>query len=946
MRRLVLVLVLLVSTNARAADVEAPVAVDSRLRIELFTAEPDLVTPTGIAIDHTGRVLVIESHTHFPPEGYLGPKADRIRAFEDTDGDGRADRVTTFFEGTKATMNLAVYLDGSVYVATRAEIFRLRDIDRDGVAEDRTPIIHLETAGDYPHNGLSGFAFDVAGDVYFGFGENLGADYKLIGADGTTLSGGGEGGNIYRCRSNGNGLSRIATGFWNPFHVCFDTFGRLFAVDNDPDSRPPCRLLHIVPEGDYGYRFRNGRKGLHPFTAWNGELPGTLPMVAGTGEAPSGILAYEGEALPEDYRGCILGTSWGDHRIERFRLQPHGASFRSTAEAVVTGGEDFRPVGIVMADDGSLYVSDWVDKSYQLHGKGRIWRISAIEPPAEPLAADTRAALASADGGLRAAAARALVDNLPTGREFLRRQATEHASARVRAASVQALIAARDDGIDFEQIVGTDPSADVRALVVRDLPICRCESERISFDTQPPLVRAELLRRRESYPGRTERLITALADTDPFIRQAALVGLKRYREIPEALNLSAESPWQRLGLLLLLRSAGAPEGRTRIGAFLADPDPDVRFAAVQWVAEDRLTEHRPAVVATLADGATTRRLFEGCLAALQALDGQPGQPIDEQGAEIYVEQLLLDPATTNRVRRRALRTLPSNHPALTVPYLKGLVAGDDPELAREAVRTLREQSQPDAREVLRAVASGVDQPTPLRAEAIVGLTAVEAADRALLLQLSESDVATLRDEALRSLRGAELDRDERDRLQAVAASQPTAGDLVARVLDPLAPPRTPAASDLDGWLAELEGPADAAAGERIFFQSKAAGCYRCHQVDGRGGRIGPDLTVTPPALSRRRLVDSIINPSREVAPLFVPWAIETTDGRALVGLLASEGLQGEQHYIDPQGNAFMLRPLEIAARQPHTRSLMPDGLEKQLTPQEFRDLLAYLQAPR
>ena len=104
--------------------------------------------------------------------------------------------------------------------------------------------------------------------------------------------------------------------------MAFDAFGRLFAVDNDPDSRPPCRLLHIVDGGDYGYRFRNGRKGLHPFTAWNGELPGTLGMVAGTGEAPCGVVAYESENLSPDYRGTLLVTSWGDHRIEQFRLEP------------------------------------------------------------------------------------------------------------------------------------------------------------------------------------------------------------------------------------------------------------------------------------------------------------------------------------------------------------------------------------------------------------------------------------------------------------------------------------------------------------------------------------------------------------------------------------------------------------------------------------------------
>ncbi len=138
-----------------------------------------------------------------------------------------------------------------------------------------------------------------AGNVYFGLGENLGADYKLIGSDGI------DAGRRRRrrqylslqCRRDEAGARRHRV--LESVSRGFDAFGRLFAVDNDPDSRPPCRLLHIVEGGDYGYRFRNGRKGLHPFTAWNGELPGTLPMVAGTGEAPCGVLAYESDNLPD-----------------------------------------------------------------------------------------------------------------------------------------------------------------------------------------------------------------------------------------------------------------------------------------------------------------------------------------------------------------------------------------------------------------------------------------------------------------------------------------------------------------------------------------------------------------------------------------------------------------------------------------------------------------------
>ena len=363
-----------------------PRSLDSRLAFELIAREPRIVTPTGLAVDSRGRVLIIESHTHFRPKDYVGPPADRIRLFEDADGDGRFERVSTFFEGTKMTMSLAFARDGSLFVATRSALYRLTDRDgdgkADGVSETRlpTPIVRLDTSGDYPHNGLSGFAFDSSDRVYFGLGENLGADYRLIGSDGTTLTGGGEGGNIYQCRPDGSMLVRMATGFWNPFDLAFDRYGHLFAVDNDPDSRPPCRLLHIVEGGDYGYRFRNGRKGVHPFTAWNGELPGTLPMVAGTGEAPCGVLSYEADNLPAEYRGSLLVTSWGDHRIERYRPQPRGASFHATMEPLVVGGEDFRPVGIAVAPDGSLFFSDWVDKSYDLHGMGRIWRLRNAKP--------------------------------------------------------------------------------------------------------------------------------------------------------------------------------------------------------------------------------------------------------------------------------------------------------------------------------------------------------------------------------------------------------------------------------------------------------------------------------------------------------------------------------------------------------------------------------------
>src|SRR5262249_16195026 len=140
---------------ARSSDKKPPQdpqSHDPRLRIDLFATAPDIVHPIGVAFDQRGRLLVIESHTHFRSPNYQGPKHDRVRVVEDTDGDGKADRFTTFFEGTQATMDIAVHPDGSVYLATRNEILRLRDTNGDGKADEQRRIIFLDTKGDYPHN--------------------------------------------------------------------------------------------------------------------------------------------------------------------------------------------------------------------------------------------------------------------------------------------------------------------------------------------------------------------------------------------------------------------------------------------------------------------------------------------------------------------------------------------------------------------------------------------------------------------------------------------------------------------------------------------------------------------------------------------------------------------------------------------------------------------------
>src|SRR4029453_10660038 len=110
------------------------------------------------------------------------------------------------------------------------------------------------------------------------------------------------------------------------------------------------------------------------------ELPGTLPMVAGTGEAPSGIVDASKAKLTSAFDGSlIVAGTWGP-TLERYRLEPRAASWQANREIFAVGDADFRPVSLAAAPDGSIYITDWVKSDYSVHRHGRLWRLTAEKP--------------------------------------------------------------------------------------------------------------------------------------------------------------------------------------------------------------------------------------------------------------------------------------------------------------------------------------------------------------------------------------------------------------------------------------------------------------------------------------------------------------------------------------------------------------------------------------
>ena len=632
-RHLILLLATLAPLHAAPPEV-----IDDRFTLTLFAEAPTIRTPVGCALDNRGRLLVIESHTHFAPDGYDGPKTDRILAFTDTDRDGKADKTEIYWEGGKHLMSIAFdTVAGDCYVASRSRIFRITEGTKPG---EEFVVARLDTTGDYPHNGLCGLSISIQNGgqsdkappakptIHFGLGENLGHPYKLIADDGTTLSGGGEGGNIYRIRGDGTRLTQVATGFWNPFGIC-QARGQLFTVDNDPDSRPPNRLLHVVEGGDYGYQFRYGRPGTHPLQGWDGDFPGTLPMIAGTGEAACSVIPYGDE---------LFVTSWGHHRIEAYQLKTKGASYSATMKTLVRGDKNFRPVGLVANPFGIIYFTDWVDGDYSVHGKGRIWKLTPKEQafPFPPFPVVGTPIWKSDDPFAHAAiAARSMPDRLEdiiANREKSTPQQKSFALSALRSRTPKPSAATLKVALD-------DPSPEVQLAAVR------CISDQKEAELSEALL--ALAPRSVGHP----RLFDAIATT---LKRIAPDAPKLDREsMLLAIAINKYSP--ALERVTALRRIDPDSKQLSLSVYeelIDDPMPSVADAAVWHLTQRKDKDAKPLLEKLAADGHPDAALLVGEPAApathpprdvgawlaLLEISGDPGDP--HAGRRVFFAQHL------------------------------------------------------------------------------------------------------------------------------------------------------------------------------------------------------------------------------------------------------------------------------------------------------------------
>lgn len=854
-------LYLLLATSAFAAD-ERPSELkilQAGVKLSLVAEHPDLSTPTGIDVDEQGRIWIVATHTHFRPDDYVGPEHDEVLVFQDTNGDGMADSRTVFYNATEATMDLELGPDGWVYLAERDRVLRIKDTNGDGKADVEENVLELETEAIYPHNGLEGLAWHPNGDLVFGLGENFSKPWTITGIDGVSITGTGEGG-IFRCRPDGSNLHRIAKGFWNPFGICVRSDGEIFAAENDPGERPPCRLLHIVEGGDYGYQRSYGPEAHHPFVAWNGELRGTLPMIHPSGEAPCGVQPLG--------RGLLV-PSWSDHRIDFFSLRQKGASYAADRIAIVQGSRYFRPSCISKgrSAEGSKqtwYLSDWVDGRYQSHGYGRLWKLE-IDMQRADWIGDMELEPRTAESNI--------VDDLRAGK--------------------------------------------------------------FSSDSMT--------------------LLKSSQHKDPFVARVALLQLAKQTSNWKPTEVTSWSAVDRIQAVLALKTANAsPEPWVK--KFLVDENRDVLFETLRWIADRSLKAYLPDVEKILNRSDLSYSNFEAAIATLNTLNGQSENGL--RNPELLLTRVL-DDQSDPQLRAFALRMLPTQprsaskkgkapvrnfSKGLTLELLQQLLNVNDPELSLEVVQTL--SGNPIvSQKLLREIAIDSTQSPRLRAEAVAGLAAVVEQNAGIFLKLIEDKERVVREEALRGLRSGERSSKQINLLTTLADRYPESSDLFQAILTPttLTTGRPPLKST-DEWhklLDAVKAPADPVTGKRIFHHTRIAQCTNCHRHHGRGNVVGPDLSSVSHGKGKNWLLQSILEPSREMAPEYLPRTVLLTDGTVFTGIRLRSSVKEAMRDTNGQNRTFDRNEIESMVES--TISFMPAGLTNALTVREIRDLLAFLE---
>jgi putative membrane-bound dehydrogenase-like protein len=937
-----------------------------------FAAEPDIQQPIGITTDTRGRLWVSENYTYAERAvNFDDHLRDRIVILEDVDNDGHFDKRTVFWDKAKKLTSVFVGF-GGVYALCPPQLLFIPDRDGDDVP-DGEPEVLLDGWDDAAirHNIVNGLKLGPDGWIY---GRHGILSTSHVGKPGTpadqrTVVNCG----IWRFHPVTRRFEMVAEGTTNPWGHDWDDRGQLFFINTVIGH-----LWHVIPGAYYKRMYgehANARlydlidqtaDHLHWDTkeSWDDirKLGVTLTTSrAGGGHAHSGLMIYQGENWPKEFRDGVFAINFHGRRMNHDWIDREGATFvaKHRPDMISFGDPWFRGIDVLQGPDGGVFVSDWSDigECHDQDGvhrtSGRIYKITygaeALKTPGD-VSKMSNAELVAAQGSRNEWLSRA-------ARQVLQERA---AAGGNMADASKALRGKFDAALDTRKklralwslhVIGREEEAWVRTLLKDSDEFMRscvvqllCESGRASA---PAIAEFKRLAEKEKSGlvlanlASVARLLPDEPRLDILRKINAHAKFAHDPVLPKLIWYALEPAVPRNpggALQIALLSPG--ENIRRFVARRLTEEMGVRPAVVDGLVQV-LGGERPAIQRDLLGGMTdalrgwkkaaapagwekiSPRLLESSDAAVKDLARELSAVFGDGRASEQLKEIAANKKGEFAARRRALQTLVQSRAEGLVPLIRELLPETD--MGAEAVRALAALGDPETPGILIGGYSTF-RSGATKVEAINTLSSRPAFAKALLdaveqKRIGKQDVGATAIRQLRSLNNGEISR-RVDLLWPEMRQLSSEKQSLAAHYRALATPEKIAA-------------ANPSHGRELFNQT----CAPCHTLYGEGGKIGPDLTGSD-RKNLSYLIDNIVDPSAVVPQDYRVTTITLKDGRVINGIVVAK----TPRMITAQtpSERLDLERSEIESMQESTMSMMPEGLLESLKESDVPDLMAYL----
>jgi putative membrane-bound dehydrogenase-like protein len=883
--------------------------VPPELTVKLFAREPMVRNPSAMAFDRRGRLFVGQG-----PQ-YRNPKpdtpGDTIVILIDADRDGIAESRKTFASGLNSIQGLA-WNGNDLWIGNSPDLTVVRDLDGDDVADEYVKV--YTDLGNLEHAN-HGHTWAPDGKLYFSHGTSKGltqsgrvapkpfrdlwdvqapagapdfpppqvftrAEYKATYQD--PRDNWGREGGVLRSDDMGANLEIVSRGLRNPWDIAFDSGFNWLGTDNDQSDGDRVFMPFFGAHFGWGHGWSNHWTGRdHPPTA-----PISGPVFDGSG---TGIVFYDAPQMPPAYRGVWFFNDWLRKttlvyrpRWEGALIQPEGGRWQTFASAGGAGravanyggGREtglpalpsalFKPVDIVIGPDGALYISGWgeelgaVWKNGEQVNEGRIFRIAWPNAPATNWDTPKRAKPVS---------------------QWTFEELVEDLGSLLPVWSIDAQ----------DELVRRGPavmSQLISWLGRRGLPQAQETWGLWALGRMAPEDRSI-----DSWLAEVGRTLSPNASI-----QAIRIAAHRIREHRRSDQLPAFAI-----------------------AALQDPEPRLRFAAVQAIAQARqrqLVEHICDRAATEDDGATQ-------YAAWQALR--------EIAAPGVLRGLLKDPR--GGVRRAALLALLESR-ALDAVAVKPLVQDRDAATSEIAANWLAQSEGNPLIDISPRPGDFVGSVTVKLTPGIKPATVRFTVDGS--------------DPTPKSPSGSPGPLIETTTVKAAlfVGSQQVGNTLVGTYRKRESTVTLPVLGTVDtpttvANVLPLLTTADPRRGPGLF---RAAGCVACHRAGGEGRAIGPDLSTIGDREDGDSVIRSILSPNQIIVEGYGLLTVATRDGKGFAGIFESE-TDRTLRLVQLNGEPAAIEKSAIATRRNIHQSPMPP-YDSALNPRDLADLVAWLMRQR